>query len=242
MKYTTALKTLLLAGLVSALSLPAFAADNQPEGWKWDGTVYGLAAGMSGDITVGGTTAPLDTSFGTILDNLEFGFMGQLRASKGPWAVNTDVIYMGLGASKGGFSADIDQWCIEPTVGYRVNPSFEWLGGLRYNSLSGEIRGPGGRAPTGSQDWIDPIVGFNYNLPTNSAWSFHLRADIGGFGVGSDLTWQAYPSASWRFSETGVFQMGYRWVYNDYESGSGAKYFRYDVTSQGPQVGVTFRF
>jgi hypothetical protein len=35
---------------------------------------------------------------------------------------------------------------------------------------------------------------------------------------------------------------GYRRVYTDYETGSGPSQFKYDVLSQGPQLGVTFHF
>jgi hypothetical protein len=39
----------------------------------------------------------------------------------------------------------------------------------------------------------------------------------------------------------GSLQLGYRWLY-DYETGSGASRFKYDMLSQGMQLGVTFHF
>jgi hypothetical protein len=37
-------------------------------------------------------------------------------------------------------------------------------------------------------------------------------------------------------------QAGYRLVYNDYSTGSGVNKFRYDILTQGPQLGYTYRF
>ena len=111
------------------------------------------------------------------------------------------------------------------------------------NSASGGgITGPFGYSPSGTQDWWDPIVGGNFSQPLGRNFSFNLRGDIGGFGVGSELTWQLLPSLSWQFADWGSIEAGYRWVYADYESGSGPNLFKYDMLNQGFQVGLTFHF
>jgi hypothetical protein len=115
---------------------------------------------------------------------------------------------------------------VQPTVSYHVSQFFEPLAGVRYNNLSGEIRGPGilptPRTPTGTQDWWDPIVDANLALPLGKAFSLNVRGDFGGFGVGSNLTWQAFPYVSWQFTKWGSLQLGYRWLYMEYGTGSGA--------------------
>jgi hypothetical protein len=60
--------------------------------------------------------------------------------------------------------------------------------------------------------------------------------------VGSDFAWQLFPYFSWQFGERASMQIGYRAVSMDYDDGSGADEFKYDVVTQGPQLGVTFRF
>ena len=60
--------------------------------------------------------------------------------------------------------------------------------------------------------------------------------------VGSDLAWQLFPYFSWQFGARGWMQAGYRTVSMDYDEGSGLNEFKYDVVTQGPQLGVTFRF
>ena len=69
-----------------------------------------------------------------------------------------------------------------------------------------------------------------------------LRGDIGGFGAGSEFTWQVFPFVDWRFAKWGSLQAGYRWLYMDYETGSGADRFEYDMLNQGAQLGFTVHF
>ncbi len=261
MKQNTNRKGLALSAalLPAALLCPPAASADEASEWSFDVSLYGLAVGMSGDIGIGPINADVDAGFDTIWDNLEFGAMGTVRVGYNRWALSTDVIYMGLGASRNGVTVDFDQWMVEPTLSYRVCKYFEPLAGVRYNNLSGELRGPnlqrrgpgilpgpglldGPGVRSGTQDWWDPIVGANFHLPFARNFSFNVRGDIGGFGVGSDFTWQAFPCVSWQFAKWGSLQAGYRWVYIDYETGSGASRFKYDILNQGPQFGVTFHF
>lgn len=232
--------TLLLA-LGASLLPPSRCAATDKE-WHLEVSAYALAAGLSGDVTVRGITSDLDVGFDEIWDNLEFSAMGKVRIEHGKWAVTTDVIYMSLGASKDNVSIDFDQWVVEPSLSYEVCTGFEVLAGARYNNLSGTVRGPFGINPTGTQEWWDPIVGANAALPLSERLSLVVRGDVGGFDVGSDLTWQAFPYLNWHLCKSASIHVGYRWVYTDYSTGSGLNRFRYDVMTQGPQVGFSFRF
>jgi len=236
MKHTALLSLLAAALLPSALR----AAENNQ--WTFDVSLYGLAAGMSGDVTVRGVPADVDFGFDKVWDNLDFAMMGKVRVGYDRWALTADVVYMDLGASRNGVTVEMAQWMVEPGLSYRFCQYFEALAGARYNNLSGEIRGPLGRNPGGTQEWWDPIVGANLGLPLGKKFSFNVRGDIGGFGVGSDLTWQVFPCFGWQFAKWGSLQAGYRWLYMDYETGSGASRFKYDMLIQGPQLGITFHF
>lgn len=230
---------------VAAATLPAAAGAQDGAGadvWTFDVSIYMLGAGLDGTIGVAGNEADIDVSFGDILESLEMGGMGSVRATRDRWAFSTEVIYMGLGGSDGPVSADVDQWMVELSASFRVSDRFESIVGARYMNMSTEIRGPFGRNPSGTVDWWDPFIGGRLMLPMGEAWMFNLRADIGGFDVGSDLAWQAFPYASWQFGERASMQIGYRWLSADYDEGSGLSEFRYDVVTQGAQAGVTFRF
>ena len=58
---------------------------------------------------------------------------------------------------------------------------------------TGDLSMSGNRAiaRSGSVDWVDPVVGgrIRYNLVPGQ--DFILRGDVGGFGVGSQFTWNA---------------------------------------------------
>jgi len=234
--------TLALAG---TLLVPALLAE-ETNHWTFDVSIYGLAPSMSGNVAVKGVPADVDFDLDKILDNLEFGAMGKLRLSYDRWALTTDVLYMGLQGSQNDVTLELDQWMVEPTISYRVSKYLEPLAGVRYNNLSVEIRSPGilpaARVSSGTEDWWDPIVGATLTLPLGEHFSLNVRGDIGGFGLGSDFTWQAFPYVNWQFTKWGSLQLGYRWIYADYETGSGSNRFKYDVLTQGPQLGVTFSF
>ncbi len=75
--------------------------------------------------------------------------------------------------------------------------------------------------------------------------SLVFRGDIGGFGVGSDLTWNVAGLLLYDFDLFGMdasVATGYRALYQDFEDGSGANKFAYDVTTQGPILGMVIRF
>jgi hypothetical protein len=197
---------------------------------------------MDGAVTVAGRTSDLDVSFGDVLENLQFGAMGGARVGYRGWGLSTEVVYMALGASKNSVTADLDQWLVEARLSYRIHPAIEPFAGVRYNSLSGTVVGPLRQDPTGSQDWADPIVGALVHLTLAQKLTFEFHGDVGGFGIGSDLTWQVFPYLSWRFSRVVSAEAGYRLIDTDYQTGSGTSLFRYDVLTHGPQLGVTFHF
>ena len=69
-----------------------------------------------------------------------------------------------------------------------------------------------------------------------------VRGDAGGFGVGSELTWNLVGNVQYHLSRTVSLGMGYRALSIDYEQGSGTDHFRYNMIMHGPALGVAFRF
>jgi hypothetical protein len=237
---------LIVAVLAAVLLVPATAAvADETDHWHFDASVNLFMAGLGGDVTVRGVPAKVDTSFGDVLENLEGCAAGRFTVGYDRWSLSTEFSYMRLGVSVPAVSVELRQWLLEPSLGYRFCDWFEGFAGVRYNSISGDVtfNGPLGKVATGTQDWWDPIVGAQLSVPlVDRKLTLDGRFDIGGFGVGSDLTWQAYPYLNWHFAKWGSAQLGYRWLGTDYETGSGANKFRYDMVVQGPQLGLTFYF
>jgi len=113
---------------------------------------------------------------------------------------------------------------------------------------AGDLSISGNRAiaRSGSVDWVDPLVGgrIRYNLAPGQ--DFILRGDVGGFGVGSQFSWNALAAYSFVFSKRdGVTYsglLGYRALSADYEQGSGRTKYVYDVVMHGPVTGLTIGF
>jgi hypothetical protein len=231
----------LVAGLLCSLT-PARAAESGA--WHYDLSLNLFMAGLSGDLAARGVPISVDAGFDDIVRHLEFSAAGRLTASRDLWSISTEVSYLGAGGETTAAKADLKQWLVEPTVGYQLSGMFTGFTGVRYQSVKTDVRGKGplGLSTGQTQDWFDPIVGFLVKMPLGAKWTFDGRFDVGGFGVGSDLTWQIFPYFNWRFNDTGSLQLGWRWLATDYEDGSAASLFRYDVMLQGPQAGITFSF
>jgi hypothetical protein len=247
MKLKTNVKNHLLtiAAAIALVAAPTVRAAEAKE-WSFDVSLYALGLGIDGDLGVGPLTVPIDVGTDKIVENLEFGFMGFVRVGYGRWTLSTEALFMGLQGSKDGVTAELDQWLIEPSLSYRLSKHIEPFVGVRYNSLEAELRGPGKLPtpviPTGTQDWWDPVIGANLALPLGKSVAVKFRGDIGGFGVGSEITWQLYPYLDWRFTRWGSLQVGYRWLYMDYETGAGADRFQYTTLNEGAQLGFTIHF
>ena len=67
-----------------------------------------------------------------------------------------------------------------------------------------------------------------------------IRGDIGGFGVGSDFTWNAITFIDYRLWKHVSILGGYRALYQNYKNGSGIDEFKFDVTMHGPILALNF--
>ena len=68
---------------------------------------------------------------------------------------------------------------------------------------------------------------------------------MGGFGVGSDITWQALGAYNFKTSFLGyqfTAHVGYRALSIDYEQGSGSRKIGFDMVTHGPVTGMTMKW
>lgn len=112
----------------------------------------------------------------------------------------------------------------------------------------GDLTMSGGRAVADSGDvtWFDPLVGLRLRHHFSPTTELVLRGDVGGFGVGSDMSWQAMGLLNWDFARTQYALwsavLGYRALYVDFEKGAGNTLYEYDMLTHGPILGVSARF
>lgn len=102
------------------------------------------------------------------------------------------------------------------------------------------------RARSGSVDWIDPVIGGRIRHQVAPGQELLLRGDIGGFGAGSEFSWNVLAAYSFEIcTQNGVIYsglLGYRALDVEYEQGSGRTEYEYDVLQHGPVSGLTIKY
>jgi hypothetical protein len=170
-------------------------------------------------------------------------------------------------------SADYRFWIVEAGFMYETN-RFKWghsaaetdtnldlLAGLRYwhqeldvnVALAGTLNvdglilsGASALARSGGVDWVDPFIGARLTHTLQPGEALMLRGDFGGFGVGSQFTWQLIGTySSYLGSHSGIDfdgYLGYKALSVDYDQGVGTGRYEFDVIQHGPVVGITGKF
>lgn len=109
-----------------------------------------------------------------------------------------------------------------------------------------EINGARAVAKSGDVTWFDPIVGMRLRHQFSPGHELTVSGDVGGFGVGSEFTWQAVGAYRFQLARTTTAvwsgMLGYRALYADYTKGSGPTLYGYDMLMHGPIAGISARF
>jgi opacity protein-like surface antigen len=223
-------------------------------GWSFRIAPYAWLTAIDGDIGIGPLTAPVDISFSDTLDKLDMAYMFLVEAGYGRWTLTADFVYgdfsndiAGGGRVFNSFRYEYTQWVFTPTLGYRVietdDYSMDVFAGARVTSfdtsLTGRLVGGGQLQRSADDTWTDPIIGIRGQSELSERWFLRYNADIGGFGVSSDLVWQAFLGLGYKIRENASLAVGYRGLGIDYSSGA---YSTLDVINHGPLIGFEFRF
>jgi hypothetical protein len=249
-------------GLAAVLALgaggPAGAQDTAATaagGWSFGLTPYVWFASLKGDVATLSGLPPVsvDADFGDIIENTDIALMLAAEARRGRFGIVTDLSYLALSADGntpgplfGG--ADVDTSTVFATFAgfYQVvaheRVSLDALAGARVWYVDTEIDLSTGLLPARNvQDdevWADPVVGLRWNAQLGRGFFLAGYADVGGFGVASDSTWQLLGTLGYRFNDWFSARAGYRHLDVDYDNDG----FVWDVELSGPIVGATFRF
>ncbi len=229
----------------------------ETQDWKFEASFYGWLTGLNGSTGVGVLTPNIDVSFLDIADDLKMAAALEFEIRHGRWGLITDLFYVKLGASGStpgpiydSVEIELQQFIGELSLAYRVidEPSgfFDVYAGVRYQSLNLDFTGtPGPLAPPGlitsaspDKNWLDPIVGIRGHWNINEKYYIAGKSDIGGFSVGSELTWSVQATLGYRFTENLSVELGYRYLHTDYEDGS----FTYDIDQAGIVTSLNFKF
>ena len=216
---------------------------------------YLLFPNMSGNIGIRNLPeVEVQANPGDIFSKLQFGGMLYMEVHNNDWAITSDLLYMnleqeaspGVLISSGNLIAQ--QWAWEFAGLYRIIPFFEAGIGGRLNNIQADLvidrKEIGGEttliSAELSETWVDPILLIRVSGDIKNKWLFQFRGDVGGFGIGSEFSYQAQGFVGYRFNPLFQLTTGYRILGMNYDKGSGENRFMYDMNIFGPVVKFGF--
>ena len=247
---------------------PTAVMETPVEGWQFEITPYVWMTGMSGSVSPfrRAPTVHIDSSFSDILEELNIaGFANAwgTNGAYGAFGFYADLMYVDTTANEASGPVTIPAYGITvPGIDVSVdsklfsgalfgavrlaeteNFRLDALGGIRFAHLTTEVTAtipsvPLGYSAKSEFGWVDPALGFRMAYDAGDRVSLVGQADVGGFSVGSDLTWQAMATVNYRITKATALSFGYRYMSIDYDDDGHV----FDTVLQGPTVGLSFRF
>jgi len=224
--------------------------------WHFLTDVYLMFPNINGETGIGELLVPIDASAGDVFSKLKIGGMFYFEAQTSKWALTSDIVFMNLNEDiapgKIIESGEVTgkQFIWEAAALYRLAPFWEVGIGGRLNNLDVGIDANRKVIPSGTETisgnktatWYDPVIITRLATDINNKWLFQFRGDVGGFGIGSDITWQLGGYVGYRFTK--VFQLtgGYRILSMDYNKDVKNTQFVFNVDEFGPVVRLGFNF
>lgn len=255
-----AVALVLSGGRAFAAELEQTDVSAAPSPWVVQVTPYMWAAGMEGRISPfrRAPTIEVDKSFSDVLDDLNVGGFLNLWARNDRLVLSGDLMYVNttdshvvgalpvLGPTPG-LSASVDsgEFMATAQAGYRVyeTPQFtlDLLGGLRVWHISTDVTVSYGNYALSHKEsfgWVDPVVSLRGFYNITDKVSVMAQGDVGGFGIGSDFTWQFMATLNYAFNDRYAMSAGYKVLSVDYDRNSHV----FDTALSGPVLGLTYRF
>jgi len=244
------------AALLAALLLAPPTASAAEEGWSFELTPYVWLTTVDGSFSgeVGGPDVPMSQSAQDVVSQLDFAFMlaGEVRNDR--IALLFDILYVDLSTSSptpfGALwsEADVDTTALAGTAAvayrfYRSRPAWiDAYAGVRIIDVTVDATLEPGLLPQRESSLdntlVDPIIGMRTQIDIVDGFGVSAAFDIGGFGLGTDLTWHVLGTLDYSFNDWFTLRTGYRHMSIDY-SNDGAEL---DLNLSGPIIGAAFRF
>ena len=226
---------------------PAVSAN---DAWQLVLSPYLWFPGVHGMVGALGHDASIHASPGDLLSHFRFGLMAMVEARYKRLVLPLDIVWVrladdkalpapGLGAITA--NAKASELILTPKVGYRVldknRIKADGLAGFRYWHLGQNLQfSPSllGLNFSGSQNWVDPLVGGRIQGILTPKLDATIAGDVGGWGVGSQLDYQVVGLLGYKIKPKWKLQAGYRYLDVNYRSRTV-----FDVATSGVLFGVS---
>lgn len=247
--FPTALRGIAATAMIAG-AMAVTSTDAQAQDWSGQVTLYGWGAGVTGDFTpvTGAPTLSFDKSLSEVLEDLDAALFATALVRRGNLVLFGDLTY--TSSSRAGLvppgvpaSGELTIRSLTLAAGRRFDTGggshVDLLGGFRAWSLDGRVSVPlAGIDIAPGSDFVDPIIALRGSAPISDRWSLLGYIDVGGFGAGSEFTWQAAVTANYQATDSLYLSFGWRHLYLDY-SDNGTLF---EGAMTGPVVGATWRF
>jgi opacity protein-like surface antigen len=218
------MRHLLAAALAMAVG-PAFAEGG---GWSFKVTPYLFTPKSEVTVVTPRGSVSTELKFSDAIESLDFAFMGALEANKGRWSLVTDFMYTkltsGVSFAPGGLFSGANVGSKITTLSaialYQVSDtghsSLEVGAGVRAWWFETSTEFTAGTLPgeyfVSTEQWADPILVLRGRIDFNEKMFGSLYLDAGGFGVGSDETYQAILGVGYHLNDKWTLVSGLRYI------------------------------
>jgi hypothetical protein len=217
--------------------------------YLWFPGVHGTAVGPNGN-GLGFRASPSD-----LLSHFQIGLMGAVEVSHKRLVTSMDIFWIRLeddtaiplppavGAGAIGAKIHATEFFLTPKIGLRVideeKIKVDALAGFRFWHFGESLSfNPSllGLNFTGSQNFVDPVVGGRIQLDLSPKIVVNILGDVGGWNTGSKLEYQVAGLLGYRIKPALTLQAGYRYLNLDYRGSRGVVF---DLTTAGVLFGAT---
>jgi len=202
--------------------------------WNFVVAPYLWFSGLDGQLAVGRIETDVSADFSDIFSNLNMAFMlyGEVRYKKIGFAVDFLTLSMSMEGVRpiigGAVEVDQDMKYLETSLLYSLIHNEKWSAevhaGIRSWWLDTQLEAERiisdeTRKVESNISWVDPIIGAKAIFLPHEKWPINAKVDFGGFGAGSEFTWQFLVGGGYKFAKSWTALLQYRYLGVDYRTG-----------------------
>jgi hypothetical protein len=230
-----------------------------PEKWNFQITPFFVLPWIDGEISSERLSKEFGIDPSEFISTLNFTFMMTAEVSKGKFFAAPTYLYNYNEVEQVLWTSENEELSITFNPKYQRH-IFELIAGMRFRlgnkfmldpyagfrythyRLFGSIDGIANTNELDEKtDFWDPVIGFKAHYYPHPRVPVELKADIGGFGVGSKLTWSTWLNSGYTVSPVVDLIAGFGALSNEYENETGSgRTFGMTSLTYGVTMGARF--